>query len=137
MQIHFLRHASLVVGLAGRYILVDPMLSPLGAMPPVANAADQRPIPLVDLPLEEVELHYMLEHVDAALVTHTHRDHWDAQAVDLLPKDLPIICQPADTANIQQAGFTAVGSGRGAGYVAGHSDRSHRRGSTALARSAS
>jgi L-ascorbate metabolism protein UlaG (beta-lactamase superfamily) len=108
MQIHFLRHASLVVGIAGRYMLVDPMLSPLGAMPPVANAADQRPIPLVGLPLEEVELHYMLDHIDAVLVTHTHRDHWDAQAIDLLPKDLPIICQPADTENIQQAGFTAV-----------------------------
>ncbi|MFL5807840.1 MAG: MBL fold metallo-hydrolase [Roseiflexaceae bacterium] len=108
MQIHFLRHASLVVGIAGQYLLVDPMLSPAGAMPPVANAADQRRIPLVDLPLEEVELRYMLDHVDAVLVTHTHRDHWDSQAVDLLPKHLPILCQPTDAASIRQAGFEAV-----------------------------
>jgi L-ascorbate metabolism protein UlaG (beta-lactamase superfamily) len=108
MQIHFLRHASLVVGIAGQYVLVDPMLSPAGAMPPVANSADQRRIPLVDLPLEEVELRYMLDHIDAALVTHIHRDHWDSQAVDLLPKDLPIICQPTDAASIRQSGFETV-----------------------------
>ena len=108
MQIHFLRHATLVLAIEGLYILVDPMFSPAGAMPPVANAADQRRIPLVDLPLAEVELNYMLDHIDAALVTHTHRDHWDDRAVELLPKQLPILCQPEDESKIRQAGFAAV-----------------------------
>jgi L-ascorbate metabolism protein UlaG (beta-lactamase superfamily) len=98
----------MVVAIQGRYILVDPMLSPAEAMVPVANAADQRRIPLVDLPLAEVELRYMLDHIDAVLVTHTHRDHWDDLAVALLPKQLPIICQPEDAAKIEQAGFTAA-----------------------------
>ena len=108
MQIHFLRHATLVVAIQGRYILVDPMLSPAEAMDPVANAANQRRIPLVALPLAEVELHYMLDHIDAALVTHTHRDHWDDRAAELLPSDLTILCQPADEARFRQSGFAEV-----------------------------
>ena len=108
MQIHFLRHATLVLAIEGLYILVDPMLSPAGAMPPVANATNDRRIPLVDLPLAQVELDYMLGHIDGVLVTHTHRDHWDDRAAELLPKQLPILCQPEDEAKIRQAGFGAV-----------------------------
>jgi L-ascorbate metabolism protein UlaG (beta-lactamase superfamily) len=108
MQIHFLRHATLVLAVEGLYILVDPMLSPAGAMPPVANAANDRRIPLVELPLAEVELEYMLNHIDSVLVTHTHRDHWDDRAAELLSKQLPILCQPEDEAKFQQAGFTTV-----------------------------
>ncbi|HET9222488.1 MAG TPA: MBL fold metallo-hydrolase [Roseiflexaceae bacterium] len=108
MQIHFLRHATLVLAIEGLYILVDPMLSPAGAMPPVANAADDRRVPLVELPLAEVELEYMLDHIDAVLVTHTHRDHWDDRAAELLLKQLPIICQPEDEDKLRQAGFAAV-----------------------------
>jgi L-ascorbate metabolism protein UlaG (beta-lactamase superfamily) len=108
MQIHFLRHATLVLAFEGLYILVDPMFSPAGAMPPVANAADERRIPLVDLPLAQVELEYMIDHIDAVLVTHTHRDHWDDRAVVLLPKQIPILCQPEDEAKIRQAEFAVV-----------------------------
>jgi L-ascorbate metabolism protein UlaG (beta-lactamase superfamily) len=110
MQIHFLRHATLVLAIEGLYILVDPMLSPAGAMPPVANAADDRRIPLVELPIAQVELEYMIDHIDAVLVTHTHRDHWDDRAAELLPKHLPILCQPEDETKIRQAGFGAVQS---------------------------
>jgi L-ascorbate metabolism protein UlaG (beta-lactamase superfamily) len=108
MQIHFLRHATLVVAIQGLYVLVDPMLSPAGAMAPVANAANERRIPLVDLPLAEEELAYMLGHIDAVLLTHTHRDHWDERAIDLLPKETPIFCQPEDADHLRQAGFGAV-----------------------------
>ena len=108
MRIHFLRHATLVVEIDELHILVDPMLSRAEAMDPVPNATNQRRIPLVDLPLADVELDYMLDHIDAVLVTHTHRDHWDDRAVELLPKHVPIICQPEDAAKIAQAGFSAV-----------------------------
>lgn len=108
MQIHMLRHATLVIQIGELRILFDPMLSPAGAMPPVANASVQLPIPIVELPIEKYELRYMLDHVDAVLVSHTHRDHWDAQAVELLPKEVPIFCQPSDAAAIEQAEFTQV-----------------------------
>jgi L-ascorbate metabolism protein UlaG (beta-lactamase superfamily) len=106
MNIHFLRHATFVLEIAGLRLLVDPMLSPAGAMDPVQNAADTRRIPLVDLPLDEAGLRELLNSLDGVLVTHTHRDHWDARAIELLPKGLPILCQPEDEAKIASASFT-------------------------------
>lgn len=108
MEIQLLRHATLLVTLGGRRLLIDPMLSPAGAMDPVGNAADTRRIPLVELPLSDPELRDLLASLDAVLVTHTHRDHWDARAVELLPRGLPLFCQPADVAAIQGAGFPDV-----------------------------
>jgi L-ascorbate metabolism protein UlaG (beta-lactamase superfamily) len=63
---------------------------------------------MVELPLDDEALQGLLEQIDAVLVTHTHRDHWDARAVELLPKTIPILCQPEDQAKISQAGFSAV-----------------------------
>lgn len=108
MKVQLLRHATLVVELAGRRLLVDPLLSPAGALDPVGNAGDDRRIPLVDLPLSATELDALLASVDAALVTHTHRDHWDAVAAAVLRRDLPIFCQPPDLAALQGAGFSAA-----------------------------
>jgi L-ascorbate metabolism protein UlaG (beta-lactamase superfamily) len=108
MQLHFLRHATLVLKINGLSLLVDPMLSPARAMDPVANAGDDRRIPLVDLPLDQAALERLLQSLDAVLVTHTHRDHWDARAIELLPKTLPVICQPPDVEKITAAGFTTV-----------------------------
>lgn len=108
IQIDFIRHATLVLRLDGIVLLVDPMLSPAGAMDPVANAANQRRNPLVDLPLDEQALQQLLTEIDGVLVTHTHRDHWDAQAIALLPKTTPLLCQPADAEPLRAAGFTTV-----------------------------
>jgi L-ascorbate metabolism protein UlaG (beta-lactamase superfamily) len=108
MQINFVRHATLIVAFNGFNLLVDPMLSPAGAMEPVANAANQRRIPLVGLPYDAAEMDRLLAQVSAVLVTHTHRDHWDAQAIELLPKSLPVLCQPDDVERISAAGFSAV-----------------------------
>lgn len=108
MHIHFLRHATLVLTIHGLNVLVDPMLSPVGAMEPIANAGNQWRIPLVPLPLSDEEVQQLLQTLDAVLVTHTHRDHWDASARDLLPKQLPILCQPEDQGVFEQAGFSHV-----------------------------
>ncbi len=108
MQIRLLRHATLVVNFKSVNLLVDPMLSRAGEMDPVSNAANNRRIPLVELPLTDAELGELVGQMDAVLVTHIHRDHWDARARELLPKSLPIICQPGDESKIREAGFTAV-----------------------------
>jgi L-ascorbate metabolism protein UlaG (beta-lactamase superfamily) len=108
MRVQLLRHATLIVTINDLNILVDPMLSPAGAMVPVANASNDRRIPLVDLPVSGDELHHLLASTDLVLVTHHHRDHWDARAVELLPKDIPILCQPPSESALRNAGFTAV-----------------------------
>ena len=108
MHIRLLRHATLVLTIHGRTLLVDPMLSPLEAMEPIANAGNQRRIPMVPLPISDEELQQVLGSIDAVLVTHTHRDHWDASAQAMLPKHLPLLCQPADQELFEQAGFSQV-----------------------------
>ncbi|GHO46880.1 MBL fold metallo-hydrolase [Ktedonospora formicarum] len=108
MKIHLLRHATLVITSGNHTILVDPMLSPAQAMEPIANAGNQLRIPMVELPLSSMELQTLLGKIDAVLVTHTHRDHWDSSAQSLLPKHLPILCQPEDQGVFEQAGFSTV-----------------------------
>ena len=108
MRVQLLRHATAVITLKGVNLLLDPMLSPKGAMGPIANAANQDRIPLVDLPLDEAELQKLIKQMNAVLVTHVHRDHWDARAQELLPKQLPVICQAEDESAIRQAGFAQV-----------------------------
>ncbi|MBN8619733.1 MAG: MBL fold metallo-hydrolase [Anaerolineae bacterium] len=108
MQLHFWRHATFVLSIGSLKLLVDPMLSPAGAMNPVGNAANDRRIPLVDLPFPESVLHENLNKLDAVLVTHLHRDHWDAAAVEWIPRTLPVFCQPGDETTIASSGFTSV-----------------------------
>ena len=108
MQIQLLRHATFVVTIKGLKILVDPMLSPAGAMDPVQNAGNQKRIPLADLPLTGDELRRLLDQLNAVLVTHVHRDHWDAKAREVIPKHLPVFCQTEDEATFRQAGFSLV-----------------------------
>jgi L-ascorbate metabolism protein UlaG (beta-lactamase superfamily) len=102
MQIELIRHATLLVDYAGVRLLVDPMLSEAGAMAPIQNSPQPRNNPLVPLPRPVKKI---LEGVQAVLVTHTHRDHWDDAAAQLVPKDLQIFCQPEDLEKMQAAGF--------------------------------
>jgi L-ascorbate metabolism protein UlaG (beta-lactamase superfamily) len=108
VNLHFLRHATFVLQFNGLNILVDPMLSHAGTMDPVGDAANTQRIPMLELPLDGAALTALLGQLDGVIVTHTHRDHWDARAVELLPKDLPLFCQPADVETFKSAGFTAV-----------------------------
>lgn len=108
LHIHFLRHATLLVMMHDLTLLVDPMLSPREAMEPIANAGNQWRIPMVPLPLSAEELQQILGSIDAVLVTHTHRDHWDVSAQAMLPKHLPLLCQPEDQGVLEQASFSQV-----------------------------
>ena len=105
MRLRLIRHATLIVELAGHCLLVDPMLDPAGARPPVENTPNDRRNPLVELP-EPVEL--LVRNLSAVLVTHLHADHLDETAVDLLPKDVPLLCQPPDEGVLRDRGFTDV-----------------------------
>ena len=108
MKIHFIRHATLALELGDLRVLVDPMLGGAGTAPAVPNTPNQRPNPLVDLPFVDDGLFDLVESTDAVLVTHTHNDHWDGRARELIPKDTPVLCQPGDEAAISDAGFANV-----------------------------
>jgi L-ascorbate metabolism protein UlaG (beta-lactamase superfamily) len=108
LNLHFLRHATFVLHINNLKLLIDPMLSKAETMDPVGNAANTHRIPMIELPLDDAALVTLLNQLDGLIVTHTHRDHWDARAVELLRKDLPLFCQPSDTEAFKSAGFTNV-----------------------------
>jgi L-ascorbate metabolism protein UlaG (beta-lactamase superfamily) len=105
MRLRLIRHATLIVDLAGRRLLVDPMLDPAGARPPVAGSPNDRRNPLVELP-EPAEV--VVSQLDGVLVTHLHSDHLDDTAVDLVPDDVPLLCQPPDEGVLRDRGFADV-----------------------------
>lgn len=107
MNLRLLRHATTVVNYGGRKILVDPMLGDVGASHPIPtrNPGKGRRNPLTPLPVDTNELQSILSSIDAVLVTHTHRDHWDDAAKELLPKHLPILCQAEDGQTLNSSGF--------------------------------
>jgi L-ascorbate metabolism protein UlaG (beta-lactamase superfamily) len=105
MRLRLIRHATLVVEYGGHKLLVDPMLSDAGTQPPIESSPNPRPNPLVALPISADEV---LQGVEAVLVTHTHRDHWDAAAAEKIPKSLPILGQPEDQEKVRAQGFTNI-----------------------------
>jgi L-ascorbate metabolism protein UlaG (beta-lactamase superfamily) len=106
LQVRLLRHATVVLRLGDKQILVDPMLSPKAALPPIQNTANQVPNPLVELPVNEKELHQIISTTDVVMLTHLHRDHWDQAAQTAIPKDKVIVCQKEDVTTLQSQGFT-------------------------------
>jgi L-ascorbate metabolism protein UlaG (beta-lactamase superfamily) len=91
--VRLLRHATLVVQMAGVRVIVDPMLGAAGSKPPIPDSANAVPNPLVDLP---VSIDAAVAGVQAVLITHLHPDHIDVEAFQALPGDLPVFCQPND-----------------------------------------
>ena len=103
MEITFIRHATLLVELDGRRLLVDPQLDDVGARPPVENTPNQRRNPLVPLPMPAEEV---VRGLDAIFVTHLHQDHFDTKAAELLPRDVPLFSQPEDVERLSALGFS-------------------------------
>ncbi|KAB7672088.1 MBL fold metallo-hydrolase [Bacillus sp. B1-b2] len=110
MKIQLVRNATIIVEYAGKRFLIDPMLAEKGAYPPMANPASSapqgdQPYPLVTLPTSIDNI----VNVDAVIVTHTHPDHWDDIAKEVLAKDQKIFVQnEKDATRIQNAGFKNI-----------------------------
>ena len=105
MRLRLIRHATLLVRLAGRTVVVDPMLDPAGARPPVPDTPNQVRNPLVELP-EPAEI--VVQGLGGIFVTHLHQDHLDSAAIELAPKHVPLFCAPGDADALSGHGFADV-----------------------------
>ncbi len=108
ISVQLLRHATMIIQWGDRKILVDPMFASKGEMDPVQNCGNEIRIPMVDLPVTSDELNKLLSEIDLVVVTHTHRDHWDAAAQKLVDKQKTVFCQPADVEKIKGQAFVNV-----------------------------
>ncbi|QUJ69540.1 MBL fold metallo-hydrolase (plasmid) [Photobacterium sp. GJ3] len=106
MKFTQVRNATLIIQYAGKQFLIDPMLASQGTYPGFEGTPNSHlRNPLVELPCS---LETLLE-VDAVIVTHTHPDHWDETAKQVIPKDMLIFAQhQADADVIRTSGFTNI-----------------------------
>jgi L-ascorbate metabolism protein UlaG (beta-lactamase superfamily) len=113
MIIHHLRNATFVIESGEKFILVDPMLSPKGALPAFVRFKHKaRRNPLVDLPDVADAI---LDRVNFCLVTHsqkwgiealTHTDHFDAAGKAFLKeKQIPVACPAGDAVYMVKNGI--------------------------------
>ncbi|KAG0308488.1 hypothetical protein BGZ97_013365 [Linnemannia gamsii] len=107
VKIQLIRNASLKITCGDKVFLVDPMLAKKGAYPGFEGTfRSHLRNPMIDLPMPVEDV---MEGVDAVIVSHTHLDHWDEAAQELLRKDLPLFAQDeADAQIIRGQGFTDV-----------------------------
>jgi L-ascorbate metabolism protein UlaG (beta-lactamase superfamily) len=104
MNITLVRNATLILETPAGRLLVDPMLDPAGARPPIEQTANPVRNPTVELPFPPERV---VEGLDAVLVTHRHEDHLDDTAVRLIPRAVPVFCQPEDEAALRELGLDA------------------------------
>ncbi|UTD55175.1 MBL fold metallo-hydrolase [Halomonas sp. MS1] len=106
-QVQQIRNATVKITYGDTTFLVDPMLAEQGVYPGFENTyRSELRNPLVGLPMPVEEI---IDGVDAIIVTHTHLDHWDDAAQELLPKDMPLFAQnAADAELIRSQGFSDV-----------------------------
>lgn len=104
MRITLVRNATVILELHGRRILVDPMLDDVAARPPIQSTANPVRNPTVPLPFPAEEA---VRDIDAVIVTHRHRDHLDGRAEELVPREVPVFCQPEDEEALRAIGLDA------------------------------
>lgn len=104
MELTLVRNATLLLELAGKRVLVDPMLDDEGARPPIEGTRNPVPNPTAPLPMPAEGV---VAGLDAVIVTHRHRDHLDGTAEELLPRDVPVFCQPEDEDALRELGVDA------------------------------
>lgn len=87
MNVTLLRHATCTIEIDQKKLLLDPIFYAKDTLAP-ANGGR-----MVNNPT--VELNYNIDKqskIDAILLTHPHRDHFDISVLGILGEDIPIIC---------------------------------------------
>jgi len=102
MEIQLIRNATMRIRYAGQLIVTDPYLAAKHTLPSVGGKSMNPTIDLPCLPEEAVA------NADATIISHLHSDHFDSEGQRVLPKDLPVFCQPRDEAALKEKGFTKL-----------------------------
>ena len=96
------RHATSILTINEKRILIDPLFAGKGTYPPIQMTKNPKRNPLIDLPID----YRKLKNVDAVFITHNHNDHFDEVAKKELPREIPVLCQNSDLKIFQELGFT-------------------------------
>lgn len=106
MKITQLRNATAIVHIGAYRILIDPMLAPKGALPPLKFLGQRDRNPIVELP---PVTDAALDKVTHCLITHCQRGHFDhldrAGKHWLRSRQIPVICTPHDAEHLRQRGL--------------------------------
>jgi len=102
MRVQLIRNATMILDYNRHRLLLDPYLADKFARP---SYTGKSPNPLVDLPRAVDDI---LRGVEAVVVSHLHSDHFDPAAQAVVPKHLPLFCQPDNAQVVQEYGFQQV-----------------------------
>lgn len=106
MKIQQLRNATIVVEFGEYRVLIDPMLAPKSALPPLKFSGGMIRNPTVDLP-PEADL--ALLGVTHCLITHCQKGHFDhldrVGKAWLRERQIPVICTEHDAAHLASKGL--------------------------------
>lgn len=89
-SVQLIRNATLKIQYANKTILLDPMLGEKGTVISVLGV-NMNPRVHLTMPVTEI-----LKDVDFVLLTHSHIDHYDEAAKQLISKQMKFYVQPAD-----------------------------------------
>ncbi|MBN2616860.1 MAG: MBL fold metallo-hydrolase [Spirochaetales bacterium] len=98
--IHY-RHATSLILINDKKILIDPVLANKETYPPIIYTKNKRKNPLVNLPTTIDKI----LNVDGIIITHNHNDHFDILAKKIINKSIPILCQKEDYNSFTESGF--------------------------------
>ncbi len=113
MKVHHLRNATFVIESSANHILIDPMLSGKGELPPFARFRHKsQKNPIVSLPENATNV---LDKVTYCLITHSqklgikalqHSDHLDDAGELFLKKgNIPVVTGERDARNLRKRGL--------------------------------
>jgi len=102
MDLRLLRHATFLLTLGGRRILVDPMFAAPSSLPALTFGETRARNPLVPLPPIDLSI------VDLVVVTHGHFDHFDGAAERQLPRSVAVLAPSPLAARLRKRGFSGA-----------------------------
>ncbi len=105
IQIGFvhIRHATSIIKIDNKEILIDPMLSAKDSLPPVKLANNKLKNPRIELPFNSDSI---VKNIDYLLLTHLHFDHFDKKAIEILSKETSVLCSKNDVKRLNDTGFS-------------------------------